>query len=603
MFLILDNNKVIRLRHNCTTIGSAADNTVQLADPGVASRQCELSMDNSGEWVIRNLSGRGPSINGKLLPEGTAVKFDQPCQVRIGQHIIQLREQASGGPIYERLRKKIFQLESELQGAVLDRLRNLPARQLKHEHQQILNQLESQFRGLQLETELETYLATQALVELLVKRVNGHNKKSDILAGTPDSREFGPLAARIESLIGVNDDRTNSEKIQRIEALLPWVLQAHAQLASQEQRRDLAIALLREHLRDLVFGFGPLEDLMSDPEINDIMVLPSGQIFIERNGNMQDSGMRMLSPLISRRIIERIVSQEGRRIDQSSPMVDARIADGSRLNAIIEPVAVDGPALTIRRFPKKRLDLSDLIRNGTITREVAEFLRASIIARKSIVISGGTGSGKTTLLSAVGSCIPENERIITVEDTAEIKLPQTHVITLQSKPPNIEGESAITIRQLVKNTLRMRPDRIIIGECRGGEALDMLQAMNTGHEGSLTTVHANSPHDAIRRLEVMALEAEGMNLPVRAIREQIASAVDLIVQISRVTHRSRRVTAICEVVAIDEADATVILEEVFSYEKRKGKGRFVPAALEFTGYVPTFFEELLRAGAELTCLR
>jgi pilus assembly protein CpaF len=603
MFLILDKNRVFRLRGNYATIGSAPDNTVQLDGHGVACRQCELTMRNSGKWTIRNLAGRGISINGKSLPEGADAEFDQQSQVRVGQHTLQFRGQAGNGPVYERLRKKIFELESELQGAVLDRLHNVPAQDLKQGHQQILKQLESQFRGLKFEAELEVYLARQALHELLAKRVNGYDKKEDMLLATSGGGEFASLAARIESLIALNDDRTNSDKIQRIEALLPWLLQTHRQLVSQEQQHALAVALLREHLRDLVLGFGPLEDLMSDPDINDIMVLPSGQIFIERNGNMQDSGRKMLSPLISRRIIERIVSQEGRRIDQSSPMVDARIADGSRLNAIIEPLSVDGPALTIRRFSTKRPDLSELIHNGTITREVAEFLRASIVARKSVIISGGTGSGKTTLLNALGSCIPENERIITVEDTAEIQLAQTHVVTLQSKPPNMEGESAITIRQLVRNTLRMRPDRIIIGECRGGEALDMLQAMNTGHEGSLTTIHANSPHDAIRRLEVMALEAEGVNLPARAVREQIASAVDVIIQISRVTHRTRRVTSICEVTAIDEVDGAVILEEVFSYEKRKGKGRFVPAVLEFTGYVPTFFDDLLHAGAALTCLR
>jgi len=242
------------------------------------------------------------------------------------------------------------------------------------------------------------------------------------------------------------------------------------------------------------------------------------------------------------------------------------------------------------------------VENGTITQAAAEFMIASVLARKSIVISGGTGSGKTTLLNALASYIPPSERIITVEDTAEIQLPQPHVVTLQAKPPNLEGESAITIRQLVRNTLRMRPDRILVGECRGGEALDMLQAMNTGHDGSMTTIHANSGRDALRRLEVMAMEAEGINLPSRALREQIVSAVDLIIQISRVAHRSRRVISICEVVEIDEENGAIILEEVYTYRKRKGKTAFSRPSLAFTGYVPTFIEDILHAGAELTCL-
>jgi pilus assembly protein CpaF len=309
-----------------------------------------------------------------------------------------------------------------------------------------------------------------------------------------------------------------------------------------------------------------------------------------------------LSAEVSRLIVERIVSAQGRRIDQSSPMVDARVAGGSRLNAIVQPIAVKGPVLTIRRFSDKRMALADLVSNGTVTRGVSEFLAACIVARKSIVISGGTGSGKTTLLNALASYIPNTERIITVEDTAEMQLTQVHVVTLQAKPANMEGESAVSIRQLVRNTLRMRPDRIIVGECRGGETLDMLQAMNTGHDGSMTTIHANSPWDAMRRLEVMAMEAEGMNLPSRALREQIASAVDIVIQISRVAHRARRVISICEVMGIDEDNGAIILEEIYKFRKRKGTGAFSRSALAFTGYIPSFFDQLLTCGAELTCL-
>jgi pilus assembly protein CpaF len=345
----------------------------------------------------------------------------------------------------------------------------------------------------------------------------------------------------------------------------------------------------------VIFGLGPLEDLMSATDTNDIMVLPGGHIFIERNGQMQDTGRRMLSPEVSRNIVERIVAREGRRIDQTSPMVDARMSDGSRLNAIVEPVAVNGPTLTIRKFSTHRLSINDLVAKGSLTQTAATFLRACVLARKNIVLAGGTGSGKTTLLNALASFIPSNERIVTVEDTAEIQLAQTHVVTLQARPPNLEGLHGIPIRQLVRNTLRMRPDRILVGECRGGETLDMLQAMNTGHDGSLTTIHANSPADGIRRLEVMAMEAEGIDLPSRVLRELISSAVDVVIHVARFPG-ARRVSAICEVVGLDEESGTVIVEEVYRIRKHKKQGRFPETKLAFTGYVPTFIDDLLRTG-------
>jgi len=269
------------------------------------------------------------------------------------------------------------------------------------------------------------------------------------------------------------------------------------------------------------------------------------------------------------------------------------VQDGSRLNAIIEPVAMKGPALTIRKFSKKKLQVEDLVKKGSLTERSASFLKGCVLARKNIILAGGTGSGKTTLLNILGSFIPDGERIVTVEDTAEIQLPQRHVVTLQGKPANLEGKGAITIRHLVRNTLRMRPDRIIVGECRGGETLDMLQAMNTGHDGSLTTIHANSPQDAVRRLEVMSLEAEGIDLPSRAIRESIGAAVDVLIQVSRFHTGARRVTSICEVLGFDEEEGIVVIEEVFALQRRKGHKGLAHGRLAFTGYVPTFIDELL----------
>ncbi len=358
---------------------------------------------------------------------------------------------------------------------------------------------------------------------------------------------------------------------------------------SIEAKRKVSREIIDEAL-----GLGPLEKFLADSKVSEIMVSGADKIFVEREGRLVLAAERFTSEDQLRRIIERIVVQVGRRIDEQSPLVDARLSDGSRVNAVIPPIALDGSKLTIRKFSKKKLGVDDLIGFGTVNRQMAQFLQAAILGRKNIVISGGTGSGKTTLLNILSSYIPEDERIVTIEDSAELQLPQVHVVRLETRPPNIEGKGEITIRDLVKNSLRMRPDRIVIGECRGGEALDMLQAMNTGHDGSLTTAHANTPRDCLSRLETMCMMS-GMELPVRAIREQVGSAVDLIVQQSRLQDGSRKVIAITEVVGMQEDVVTT--QDIFVYQQRgvdsKGKvtGFFTP-----TGNVPTFLDELAPKG-------
>jgi pilus assembly protein CpaF len=351
---------------------------------------------------------------------------------------------------------------------------------------------------------------------------------------------------------------------------------------------------LAKEVLDEALGLGPLEDLLADPEITEVMVNRKDQIYIERQGKLFLSDRKFSSDRAILNVIERIVSPLGRRIDESSPMVDARLKDGSRVNAIIPPLAIQGPTLTIRKFSKDPLKIEDLVRFGALTREMADFLRLAVQFRKNIIISGGTGSGKTTLLNVLSSFIPRDERIVTIEDAAELRLPQEHIISLEARPPNIEGKGAITIRELVRNALRMRPDRIVVGECRGGEALDMLQAMNTGHDGSLTTGHANSPRDILARLETMVLMS-GMELPVRAIREQIASAINLIVQQARFRDGTRKITHITEVQGM-EGDI-ITLQDIFVF-KPKGynpEGK-VLGEMVSTGFVPRFIEELREQG-------
>jgi len=381
------------------------------------------------------------------------------------------------------------------------------------------------------------------------------------------------------------------EMQMRTEAVVSRILDEIAGdvLSSVEAKRRIAHEIVDEAI-----GLGPLERFLADPKVSEIMVNGADQIFVEREGRIGLAPERFTSEDQLRRIIERIVVQVGRRVDEQSPLVDARLLDGSRVNAVIPPIALDGSKLTIRKFSKKKLGVDDLIGFGTMTRQMAQFLQAAILSRKNIVIAGGTGSGKTTLLNILSSYIPGDERIVTIEDSAELQLPQEHVVRLETRPQNIEGRGEVSIRDLVKNSLRMRPDRIVIGECRGGEALDMLQAMNTGHDGSLTTAHANTPRDAISRLETMCLMA-GMDLPMRAIREQIASAVQLVIQQSRLQDGSRKLTYITEITGME--GEIITMQDIFRFEQRgvdpSGKvvGFFAP-----TGNIPTFLEELVSKG-------
>ena len=387
---------------------------------------------------------------------------------------------------------------------------------------------------------------------------------------------------------------SNDELAKKAQMLIQEILsQLTIPLPGPESLQQLEKELLQEAI-----GLGPLEPLLARDDITEIMVNGPDQIFVERRGVIyrSDTGFADDAQVLS--AIERIVAPLGRRIDESSPMVDARLADGSRVNAIIPPLSLVGPSITIRKFSKKPFQAQDLINFGSISNEMMHFLAICIAMRKNIIISGGTGSGKTTLLNVLSSFLPNRERIVTIEDAAELQLHQEHLVRLESRPPNIEGRGAVTIRDLVRNSLRMRPDRIVVGECRGGEALDMLQAMNTGHDGSLTTIHANTPRDALARLETLVLMA-GFDLPLRAIREQIASAINLVVQITRARDGSRKVINISEITKM-EGDI-ITMQDIFVYkhtgwdESGKMLGTYVP-----TGNIPSFMEDITRAKLDLS---
>ncbi|MGC9360559.1 MAG: CpaF family protein [Anaerolineae bacterium] len=384
-------------------------------------------------------------------------------------------------------------------------------------------------------------------------------------------------------------DLDNAEEVRRsLEQIFAETIAEENIPLSRSERADI----LEQVVADIL-GLGPLEALLRDDTITEILVNGPNQVFIERNGRLLDTDITFRDTAEVMRIIDRIVSPLGRRVDESSPMVDARLPDGSRVNIIIPPLSLVGPCISIRKFSKQAYTGEDLVRMGTLTQEMLDVLKACVVARLNIVISGGTSSGKTTFLNVLSSYLPSSERIVTIEDAAELQLHQKHVVRLEARPPNVEGKGAVPLRQLVINSLRMRPDRIVVGEVRGGEALDMLQAMNTGHDGSLTTAHSNSPRDTLHRVETMVLMA-GMDLPLRAVREQIASAFDVIVHLARLVDGSRRIVSVSEVQGM-EGDI-IVMQDLFEFKQTDVRDGHVIGEFRSTGVRPKFMDRIEQAG-------
>jgi len=542
------------LKPGIYSIGSDRDNPIALAGSGVAGRHAILSLRAGGCW-IEDLNSPSGSLIGGLAVHGRGEVLEGQ-EISIGRYTLLLSHE----------RRPPVSAVPPPPTATVPVVPQPPAPAVPAPPD-----LTDQKRSLRLERVARDERALQRKQAIKQQIQRELIERIDIKRLSASQVEEGELHRRVLSTV--------ETIVREVAPRLPAGLEPQA--------------LIKE-IYDEATGLGPLEDLLADSDVTEIMVNGPTKVYAERNGRIELTDRVFLDEKSVMAIIERIVSPLGRRIDESQPYVDARLRDGSRVNAIIHPLSLVGPCITIRKFSRIPFTDEDMLRFNTWTVAMRDFLRACVEGRKNIVVSGGTGSGKTTLLNVLSSFLPERDRIITIEDAAELRLKQPHVVSLESRPPNIEGKGAITIRDLVRNALRMRPDRIVVGECRGGEALDMLQAMNTGHDGSLTTVHANAPRDVVSRLETLVLMS-GMDLPVRAIREQIASAVDLIIHESRFSDGSRRVTNITEVVGL-EGDRTT-MQDIFVFEQTgitsEGKimGRFMP-----TGSVPTFLEEMRAKG-------
>jgi len=590
-------------------VGRDPANTLVLKSPLVAKRQAIIRRSD-GKLVLENVGLNSCMVGDRELMGGEWTQFPAGETVRIWPFTLTF-EMEEAAPISRtemesHLRSVMADLELRVHGKLLERfdVYELDASRMGDDESILMleRNIEDVCREMRVFDEENDALLEEViglvLRDLVINQLildSDHDERGAIAGLTynefdvpatlvPEREtELGSLLVFARERMELEKQPDLSSQINTVEEKFTETFPLLRPHLHQELKRYIVLRTLKKDLKDTVFGYGPLQDLLRAPTITEIMVVKSDQIYVERAGVIELSGRRFISDKVTESIIERIVAQVGRRIDKSQPLVDARLPDGSRVNAIIPPLAVRGPSLTIRKFPVHRFSMDDLIELGSITSAAAMFLRACVINRRNVLVSGGTGTGKTTMLNVLSSFVPHRDRIITIEDTTELQLHQDHVVTLETKPANVEGTGEYTIRDLVKNALRMRPDRVIVGECRGGEALDMLQAMNTGHDGSMTTIHANSTSDVLKRLEVLVLMA--VDLPVVSIQRQIASAIDLVVQITRLPGGKRSVTQVSEVAGYDEDRKELIVTDIFNF--RDG------LSLRPTGYLPTFIEELM----------
>ena len=544
-----DKPQIKRINKAELRIGRSAGNDVVLEDGSVSQKHARLLQRNNGYYICDLKSTNGTLINDQPIAPMQEILVDAGVAIVIGKFLLKIGNNIDEPAVKEHVGGSLSESETIIGDARFPEFDLSDKKEAQH------------YRDPEY-VKLKKILNDQLLSVIDLRRLD---------------------------LKKLSDDELRNQCLSIVRKITK---DKKTQLPSGVDENEFIKDVLDEAL-----GLGPLEDLLADPSVSEIMVNRRDQIYVEQNGRLRLSPKIFTNDQSVLNIIARIISPIGRRIDESSPMVDARLKDGSRVNAVIPPLALNGPCITIRKFSKNPLTIEDLIKFGTLSRSMIKFIEVCVKNSKNIIISGGTGSGKTTLLNLFSSFIPKHERLVTIEDAAELQLQQEHLIRLESRPPNIEGKGEIKIRDLVRNALRMRPDRIIVGECRGGESLDMLQAMNTGHDGSMTTAHANTPRDMLSRLETMVLMA-GEDLPSRAIREQIAAAIDIIVQQTRFSCGARKITNITEVTGIE--DDRIMLQDIFYFKQegldanQKTYGKFIS-----TGWIPSLFEELMEHGVEL----
>jgi Flp pilus assembly CpaF family ATPase len=591
------NVRVQEIATGSVKIGRSATCDVVLDSPYVSREHAVLRHDQ-GRFVLESVGLNETSVRGAVVPASAAVEVQPDDEIQIAGFSLFIEAEGTKTAAKLDVAGELGEIELDLHARLLERVDlrevkpgtsegagNVRMRQALDEL--VRAKLPSASSG-SVPEEVVAFALRESLygeVTQEVLRRSGGQEQADRAGGfmaKMDRILAGVVDGILKDLGVVGQRGAVREDLRRVDAGFAPRFERFAATASEELRTLFVQRFLTREILNLLCGFGPLQDLLELPNCSEIMVVQKDLIYIERDGKLERLHRTFISDDILLGVIQRIVEPLGRRVDRSTPLVDARLPDGSRVNAIIPPLAVRGPCLTIRRFSKDPLTAQNLISFGSITPAALAFLEGCVRARKNLVVSGGTGSGKTSLLNILSSFIASDERIVTIEDSAELQLRQPHVVTLETRPPNVEGKGAYTIRDLVKNALRMRPDRIVVGECRGGEALDMLQAMNTGHDGSLTTVHANTPEDALLRLETMVLQA--VDLPVRAIRDQIEAAIHVIVQTARLPSGKRMVTRIAEVVGVDPVEGIVVTNDIF--EERAG-------TLFFSGYLPSFVDELV----------
>jgi len=611
-----DVRQEIELTVDVLRIGRDPANDLELPSPFV-SREHARIIRHDGDYFIENVGLNGTLVDDNLVGVGEQVKIAPGQEIHIGEWALYLSADDTVRPIDQAIRirrertplAKAMEVEKKVHGELLRRLNLRTIDVEAQDDPRYVDHIKAHLSGIiddvigEIDDETGWFLVEHQLKRDVITEISrraGSKMRAPILkagdAVLDPQYEAGLLRMRdllIQDL-GLKFGPENvKQDVEAVEERFHEEFDREAPQVTESLWVYIVRRYIMKDILDIVVGLGPIQDLLDMPNVTEVMVVGPSKIYIEETGVIRNTGRSFFSDEVVHTVIERIVTPLGRRIDRSTPIVDARLPDGSRVNATIEPLSLVGPVLTIRKFSETPFTIDDLISFGTITPFAANFLRACILGRKNVLVAGGTASGKTTLLNVLSAYIPPHERIITIEDSAELQLYQEHVVRVETRQANVEGKGQYTIRSLVQNALRQRPDRIIVGEVRGAEALDMLQAMNTGHDGSLTTIHANSPQDAMKRLEGLVLEA--VDMPVRAIREQIVTALDAVVHLTRFADGRREVTAVSEVAGLDRDEGDIVVEDIF-VRPTIGTERGKRGELMHTGYIPLFAKDLLHKG-------